>query len=88
MTNAKSALPTKGPIYETREPQIHNEGLWADHDMPCAVCHVHPAVMDCQSQVFAPCWECQIEGWGIKKKWLWPWQRKPIEGRMKLGDDL
>lgn len=76
-----------GVIFKMRETQIHNEGLWADHDQDCAVCHVHPAVVDCGPLIFAPCRECQEEGWILKKKWLWPWQRKPKEGRMRIGHE-
>lgn len=75
-----------GNIHPLHEPQIHNEGIWADHDMACAVCHVHPAVVDCQKLTFAPCWECQQQGWELRKRWLWPWQRVPEVARIAPRD--
>lgn len=55
------------------KPKIHNEGIWATHDMACAICHVKSAIMDCQTEVFYPCWECQSKGWQIKKSFLSRW---------------
>lgn len=54
------------------KPKIHNEGLWATHDMPCAVCHKEKAIIDCQTEVFYPCEGCQKSGWKLtrKKSWL------------------
>lgn len=48
-------------------PDIENHGLFADPDVACAVCHLEPAVMDCQTGVFSPCWKCQEKGWHILK---------------------
>lgn len=51
--------------YKTHKPNIHNEGLWATHDQACAVCHENPAVIDCDTEVFKPCWKCQKSGWEL-----------------------
>ena len=57
---------TKG-LYQVRKPKIHNEGLWATHDMACAVCKKNHAILDCQTEIFFPCWQCQKEGWRLQK---------------------
>lgn len=49
------------------KPDIYNNGLIAEHDMACAVCHQFPAVINCQTGVFSPCWKCQGKGWHIMK---------------------
>ena len=55
-------------MFKLSKPKIHNEGIWGTHDMPCAVCHKRHAVMDCQTEVFYPCRECEEKGWVLKKK--------------------
>jgi len=39
----------------------------AEHNMPCANCVCHPAVIQMTSDkllpTFQPCWKCQKEGW-------------------------
>jgi len=42
---------------------VTDGGPWASHNMPCAVCHGNPAVLDVGSGTFAPCWFCQRQGW-------------------------
>lgn len=38
-------------------------GPWAKHNMPCAVCGEHWAVLHLGTGAFAPCWDCQEAGW-------------------------
>lgn len=51
-----------------RPTVVTDGGPWADHDMPCAVCRTRPAVLDLASGVFEPCWECQSDGWQLRKR--------------------
>ena len=53
---------------------IRDEGLWADHNMPCSVCGIRHAVLFLNSGVFEPCWECQDRGWRLRRKGKW-WHR-------------
>lgn len=46
------------------KPKIDMFGF---HDYACPTCHQNHAVMDCQTENFAPCWECQKIGWRIIK---------------------
>lgn len=47
-----------------------------DHNMPCAVCGIKPAVYQLNLGYFHPCWNCQEEGWRIiqmkskRMKWI------------------
>jgi len=57
-----------------RRPRIH-----ATHDQACAVCHEGKAVLDCQTNLFSPCWACQDKGWETVRlsrlaqwtRWIW-----------------
>jgi hypothetical protein len=62
---------------ELLKPTIVTDGgPWADHNMPCAVCHVNHAVLNLDGYAFEPCWTCQIKGWKLTldvKKWWKLW---------------
>ena len=47
---------------ELAEIRLENHGLYASHNMPCAVCLEQKAVFDCQAIEFHPCHECQSAG--------------------------
>ena len=64
---------------ERHRPEIFTDGgPWADHDMPCAVCHVNSAVLNLNDASFHPCWSCIAEGWVLRRprKWLNKWTKK------------
>jgi hypothetical protein len=53
-----------------------------EHNMPCAICRLHPAVFCSPGFYFEPCWGCQSNGWAIgrrvppgfwKRLWKWIW---------------
>ena len=52
-----------------RSPDYVNDGMYADHNMACAVHHyaddLQPAVVNCQTGVFHPSWKAQGEGWQL-----------------------
>jgi len=49
---------------------ITDGGPWAQHNMPCAICHLKHAVYELENGHFHPCWDCQKE-WNLKKiNWL------------------
>jgi hypothetical protein len=51
------------PIFDV---YIEDEGgMLPNHNMPCAVCYQAPAVLNCDSGTFEPCWKCQEEGWQL-----------------------
>lgn len=55
-------------------PTIEDHGIFATHDMPCAVCfeHEEPAVYDCNRQIFQPSHFAQEQGWILircKQRW-------------------
>lgn len=52
---------------EVLELTIENHGLFALHNMPCAVCQEKKAVFHCNSGIFEPCWTCQDKGFQIHK---------------------
>ena len=54
---------------------VTDGGPWANHNMPCAVCRDHPAVLNLNCGVMEPCWTCQADGWFTRKKRRWrkPW---------------
>lgn len=51
------------------DPEIHMHGPSATHRMPCPVCWVMKAVLNLDTGIFEPCWECQGEGWRIRRTW-------------------
>lgn len=53
------------------KPTIENDGLVAEHDMPCAVFHNKAAVIDCADNVFHPSWAAQSEGWKLVRATNW-----------------
>jgi hypothetical protein len=58
---------------------VTDGGPWAEHNMPCAVCREHHAVLDLSCGVMEPCWRCQRDGWKltrVKRRW-WNGWRKP-----------
>jgi len=68
---------------ELHQPVVDESGLplFAQHDVACAVCHVKPAVLCCNTMVFEPCWECQSVGWRLQRPSWWTkikqWYKKP-----------
>lgn len=60
----------------------------AEHNMPCAVCLINPAVYLMDSGEFSPCWRCQKEGyrlidlgalpWVVRKYLLWSGKDRPL----------
>jgi len=46
---------------------FEDHGLFANHDMPCSVCHKEAAVYEMQDGFFQPCWKCQYRGWRTSK---------------------
>lgn len=48
---------------------VDNHGLFAMHDMPCAIYYddEKSAVIDCQTGVFQPSRKAQEEGWRLVK---------------------
>lgn len=51
------------------EPVIITDGgPWASHDFACPVCHNKHAVLDLNTGVFQPCWDCQTLGWLLTKR--------------------
>lgn len=50
------------------QAKVIDHGMFAEHNMNCAVCWVESAVLDMQLGVFLPCWECQGKGWSLTKK--------------------
>ena len=58
---------------ELMKPKVTTDGgPWAEHNMPCAVRHDEPAVLDMNTGVFKPSWKAQREGWMLVKvpRWL------------------
>lgn len=57
---------------------MHDSGMCATHNMPCAVCKVNHAVFT--NGMFSPCWGCQGEGWvmtkmtKLERKWYEFWK--------------
>lgn len=47
---------------ELADVYLENHGLYAEHNMPCAVCLERKAVFDCQELEFHPCGQCQRAG--------------------------
>lgn len=55
---------------------IHNEGLFALHNLQCWFCRERSAVFDMSPNwCFLPCWECQKRYVGIWTKKPTRWQR-------------
>ena len=52
-------------------PTIENHGIYATHNMPCAVCRQRKAVLDCNTWIFQPCWECRCNGYATVKLSRW-----------------
>jgi len=55
------------------QPEVVDHGLFIEHNMPCGVCLKNHAVYALHLGVFAPCWDCQEEGWQLKKSPRGPW---------------
>lgn len=46
----------------------------AEHNMPCPVCSMKPAVLILNTGTFMPCRGCQEKGWRtLKTNWLTRW---------------
>jgi hypothetical protein len=70
---------------EIRQPRIsfHDSGLCASHDQACGICQQRHALYRIDLDVFAPCWECQSEGWELKQPsgWVPRWVRRLLDRR-------
>ena len=57
---------------------VENYGLYAEHNMPCAVCRELPAVLDLGTGLMQPCWDCQSHGYTLRRlpQWLRRWRRR------------
>jgi Zn finger protein HypA/HybF involved in hydrogenase expression len=55
-------------MLEMMKPKIHDHVLFAEHNMPCAVCWKESAVLQMQEGIFQPCWTCQSKGYRVVKK--------------------
>lgn len=55
------------------EPTIKDHGVFIEHNMPCPVCVTFHAVYVTSIGAFAPCWNCQDEGWRLKRSPKRPW---------------
>lgn len=42
--------------------EMHGDGMFVEHNMPCAVCGKKHAVYNMNEGTFSPCWACQIKG--------------------------
>lgn len=50
----------------------HSSGLFATHNMPCAVCQIKHAVLNLNEGTYGPCWKCR-DFWELRRV---PWYRK------------
>lgn len=46
---------------------MHDSGMLATHDYSCPVCREEHAIIDLSCGVMKPCWNCQADGWVLKK---------------------
>ena len=44
---------------------VTDGGPWAQHNYPCPVCRVKPAVINVGTGRFNACWSCQDKGWQV-----------------------
>lgn len=44
---------------------LHDEVLFAHHNMPCPVCRTNHAVYITNTGICHPCWDCQSNGWRL-----------------------
>lgn len=61
------------PRLPVHSPIVEDHGLFAEHDMACAVCHIHKATLNMNNGVFWPCDACRAKGWEtgrIPKTWV------------------
>lgn len=58
---------------DVHEPVVMYHGPTAEHDYACPVCQRFHAVLDLNTGVFQPCWNCQRDGWRTKTRW---WRRR------------
>lgn len=56
-------------------------GMLPEHNVPCAICLKRHAVLDCNSGIFEPCWQCQEEGWQLRFR---P-KRKGLSGARRVA---
>jgi hypothetical protein len=50
---------------KTREPQVENHGIFAEHDQCCAVYWAESAVLGLSRGIFEPSWKAQQDGWQL-----------------------
>ena len=50
-------------------------GPWAMHNMPCSVCQRNKAVLNLNTGILEPCWECQRAGWHLVRRSRSWWRR-------------
>ena len=49
------------------KPSVEFHGPACTHNMPCAVYRDEPAVLNCNTGIFAPSWKAQKEGYMLVK---------------------
>ena len=40
----------------------------AEHNFPCPVCRSAKAVLDLNTGIFHPCWDCRKKGWDLVQR--------------------
>lgn len=64
------------PRLPMHAPIVEDHGLFAEHDMACAVCGINKAMLAMNNGVFWPCDTCRQKGWElgrIRYRWLQRW---------------
>lgn len=57
----------------------HDSGMVMTHDYSCPVCREKSAVLDCNTGLMQPCWECQEKGYRLVKIHKHNWIKKLIK---------
>lgn len=69
---------------EKHQPVIFTDGgPWAEHDVLCYVCRNKAAVLEMNKAIFLPCWNCQTNGWVLKRRSKF-WNKVRLMVRRKL----
>ena len=55
---------------------VHDSCMLVNHNFPCPVCKVEPAVCDTNGMYMNPCRECADKGYVLEKKDIRPWWKK------------
>ena len=66
--------------------EFEDHGIFAEHNMPCAVCGQYAAVYTMNTGKFGPCWKCQKDGWATLR--VTGWRRRLLHwlGLLKWYD--